>query len=209
MDSSTLGGPGSTRGRPGGAPGGPGSPRGRLVLLLGGARSGKSDHAERLAKADGRPVTFVATAEARDRDMADRIARHRQDRPEGWATVECPRSLGPVLRDLDGPGVIIIDCLTLLVTNVLLGAGADEPEDYTAAEAAVRAEVEALSGAAQAARDAGSLVLVVSNEVGLGLVPSYPLGRLYRDVLGRANQALAAVSDEVYLMVAGIPVTVK
>ncbi len=183
---------------------GPWEPGGRLVLILGGARSGKSDYAQRRAAATGMPVTYVATATAGDPDMVRRIARHRQDRPAGWATVEQPRGLGPVLRDLGGSGVIIVDCLTMLLTNVLLD-GVDEPAAVTAAEA----DIAEFMKAARAARDAGSLVLVVSNEVGLGLVPPYPLGRLYRDVLGRANQALAAVSDEVCLMVAGIPLTIK
>ncbi len=180
---------------------------GRLVLILGGARSGKSGYAQSWAGSSGRPVTFVATATPGDADMARRIARHREDRPAGWATVELPLHVGPVLREVAGPpGAIIVDCLTLLAANALLTA---PPGEEDRAVAAVEAEIADLAAAALLAREAGSLVLVVSNEVGSGLVPPTPLGRLYRDALGRANQALAAVSDDVHLLIAGIPLVVK
>ncbi|GIX45870.1 MAG: adenosylcobinamide kinase/adenosylcobinamide phosphate guanyltransferase [Candidatus Tectimicrobiota bacterium] len=175
---------------------------GQLILVLGGARSGKSAYAQRLAQALGGPqVLFVATAEAGDAEMAQRIARHRQARPAAWRTLEVPRHLGDTVGPQVGDAaVVLVDCLTLLVSNTVLQAG---PQ---AAAPAVQAEVEALLRACQT----GSATwVVVSNEVGLGLVPDTPLGRLYRDVLGQANQALAAQAQAVYLLVAGLAVDLK
>ncbi len=189
--------------------------QGKLVLVLGGARSGKSDFAVSCAVASGRPVTYVATATAGDAEMAERITRHRRDRPSGWATVEQPRWVGPALRPLAGPGkTIIVDCLTLLVANALLGgtgpaSAGGAPGEAGEGPAGAEAEVTDFIEAACAARDAGALVFVVSNEVGLGLVPPYPLGRLYRDTLGRANRVLAGAADQVYLMIAGIPLDLR
>ncbi|HEY8393829.1 MAG TPA: bifunctional adenosylcobinamide kinase/adenosylcobinamide-phosphate guanylyltransferase [Thermaerobacter sp.] len=220
------------------APGGTGTPdsAGHLILVLGGARSGKSDFAQRLAAQHGGDrVLFVATAEAADDEMARRIAAHRRARPASWRTVEAPRDVGAAVRfHLGDARAVLVDCLTLLVSNVLLaaagvpgnaagwdesgqeardvagagaGAGATIPDEVAAAaERLVREEVEALVAAS---RDAGVPVIVVSNEVGWGLVPGNPLARLYRDLLGRANQALAAQAESVYLLVAGVPLTVK
>lgn len=173
----------------------------RLTLVLGGARSGKSAHALRLAEGAGGPVLFVATGLAVDAEMRQRIARHRAQRPPHWRTLECPRGLGPALRAHAGPAaVVLVDCLSALVANVLLHAG--EPQ----AEAAVAEEVESLLAAL---RDLGRTAIVVSNEVGLGLVPPYPLGRHYRDLLGWANQRAAAAADTVTLLVAGLAVGLK
>ena len=179
---------------------------GRLLLVLGGARSGKSAYAQRLAqKLGGDDVLFVATAEAWDEDMAQRIARHRQERPAAWQTLETPRHVGQtIVPHLHDTTVVLIDCLTLLVSNTLLHCGASP--DPTAAEAAVQEEVAAL---VQTCQTSAATCIVVSNEVGLGLVPDNPLGRLYRDLLGRANQTLAARAEAVYFMVAGLPVDVK
>lgn len=175
-----------------------------IILILGGARSGKSQYAEQLATQMGEQVLYIATAEAKDDEMAARIKAHRLARPARWQTLETPRNVGPSLAALDQrPDVLLLDCLTLLVTNIILALEA-RPEAEI--EAAVRAEIEAII-AAQAALEAP--LIVVSNEVGLGVVPPYPLGRLYRDVLGRANQHLAARADSVLFMVAGIPMTVK
>jgi adenosylcobinamide kinase/adenosylcobinamide-phosphate guanylyltransferase len=150
-------------------------------------------------------VLFVATAEAWDEDMAQRIARHQQERPTAWRTVETPRQVGQAIAcHLHDTAVVLVDCLTLLVSNVLLHCGA--PLDPAAAEAAVQEEVVALM---QTCQMTAATCLVVSNEVGLGLVPDNPLGRLYRDLLGRANQVLAARAEAVYFMVAGLPVDVK
>jgi len=179
---------------------------GRLLLILGGARSGKSAYAQRLAQELGRDdVLFVATAEAWDEDMAQRIARHRQERPATWRTLETPRQVGQTIAlHLHDTAVVLVDCLTLLVSNTLLHCGASP--DPAAAEAAVQKEITALVQTSQAS---AATCIVVSNEVGLGLVPDNPLGRLYRDLLGRANQTLAARAEAVYFMVAGLPVDVK
>lgn len=180
----------------------------RLTLILGGARSGKSTYAQQLAArraVRGEAVVYVATAEAGDDEMAERIAAHRAERPAHWQTLEAPRAVGAAIQSGAGQaGVILIDCLTLLANNVL----ALLPDAVTAAEAeaALAAEVEDLLRAYAASH---AEWIIVSNEVGLGLVPPYPLGRVYRDALGRANQRLAAVADEVLFMVAGLPLVVK
>jgi len=175
-----------------------------LIVILGGARSGKSDYAEALASQLGRNVLYIATAEARDEEMADRIAVHRQNRPAEWQTLETPRHVGAALTSLvEPPEVLLLDCLTLLVSNIILEM---ESEPQEAVEAAVSAEIDEII-AAQKRLDVP--LIVVSNEVGLGLVPPYALGRLYRDVLGRANQRLAAQADRMLFMVAGLPLLVK
>ena len=177
-----------------------------LILILGGARSGKSAYAERLARErGGEDVLYVATAEAWDDEMRTRIAAHRTARPAAWRTLEAPRQVGQQIAALGAsPAVVLVDCLTLLASNVILAAG--DEVDGMAAEAAVTREVEDLLAAYQ--RSAATWILV-SNEVGLGLVPPYPLGRIYRDALGRANQQLAAWADRVLFMVAGLPLDVK
>ncbi|MCB9102103.1 MAG: bifunctional adenosylcobinamide kinase/adenosylcobinamide-phosphate guanylyltransferase [Anaerolineales bacterium] len=175
-----------------------------LTLILGGARSGKSSYAEKLAAEMGRRVLYIATAEAGDEEMAARIEVHRQSRPAHWRTLEASRDIGRALRALpEQPQVLLLDCLTLLVSNVLL---AQEAEPETVIDAAVQKEIESLI-TAQSHLDIP--LIIVSNEVGLGLVPPYPLGRVYRDILGRANQRLAAEASKVIFMVAGLPMTVK
>jgi adenosyl cobinamide kinase/adenosyl cobinamide phosphate guanylyltransferase len=179
---------------------------GRLFLVLGGARSGKSAYAQRLAQElGGSRVLFVATAQAWDAEMAQRIAQHQQERPAAWRTLEAPHQVGPAIaRQLDNATVVLVDCLTLLVSNALFGLG--ESPDPAAAAAAVETELTALL---QTCQESPAICIVVSNEVGLGLVPDNPLGRLYRDLLGRANQTLAVQAEAVYFMVAGLPVDVK
>lgn len=179
---------------------------GRLLLVLGGARSGKSTYAQRLAQElGGSRVLFVATAEAWDAEMAQRIAQHQQERPAVWRTLEVPHNVGQAIASHPGnAAVVLVDCLTLLVSNTLLRLG--ESPDPAAAAAAVEAEIAALL---QICQGNAATCIVVSNEVGLGLVPDNPLGRLYRDLLGRANQTLAAQAEAVYFMVAGLPVDVK
>jgi adenosylcobinamide kinase/adenosylcobinamide-phosphate guanylyltransferase len=176
----------------------------QLILILGGARSGKSSYAEKLAAEMGQQVLYIATAEAGDEDMARRIALHRQARPPAWSTLEAARQVSDALATIPyRPEVLLLDCLTLLVTNILLALETQPPADI---EAAVQAELEAIL--AQQAR-LGAPLIIVSNEVGLGLVPPYPLGRVYRDILGRANQFLAARANRVLLMVAGISMIIK
>jgi adenosylcobinamide kinase/adenosylcobinamide-phosphate guanylyltransferase len=170
-----------------------------IILFTGGARSGKSSRAEQYAARLGRPVTYIATAEAGDDEMRARIEHHRARRPAAWGTIEAPLAPAAALRAIPAGAVVLLDCLSLLVTNLLLANEADP-------EPAVTAEVAAIMDAAAGQ----SLTLViVTNEVGLGLVPAYPLGRVYRDLLGRANQQVAAEAAEVYLVVAGLPVELK
>ncbi len=176
-----------------------------LILILGGARSGKSAMAQQLAEEyGGEQVLFVATAEAGDEEMRQRIEAHRRARPRAWRTLEASRDVAGFLRAAyRGERAIIVDCLTLLVANVL--ATEDDSNGIGAQDVAL-AEVDALI---KVLRETNATALVVSNEVGMGLVPPYPLGRAYRDVLGMVNQRVAAAADRVLLMVAGIPVTVK
>ncbi len=176
----------------------------QITLILGGARSGKSAYAEKLARQSGQHILYIATAEARDKEMAKRIAAHQAARPSTWRTLEAPTNVAASLATInDRLDAILLDCLTLLVSNMVL-AMEEQPEVIV--ETAVEAELEAII-AAQTRLNAP--LIIVSNEVGLGLVPPYPLGRLYRDILGRANQRLAAQADHVLFMVAGLPMTVK
>ncbi len=161
-----------------------------LILLLGGARSGKSDLAVRLAQRQRGPVTLIATAEIGDDEMAARIDRHRRERPPGWKTVEEPRELQAAIAGVPDASCLIIDCLTLWTSNLLAGPQAGE--------------IEALATrAAQAARSRGGLTIAISNEVGLGIVPVNPLARDYRDLHGRVNAIWAAGAERAYLLVAG------
>jgi adenosylcobinamide kinase/adenosylcobinamide-phosphate guanylyltransferase len=178
----------------------------QLIFIMGGARSGKSAYAQRLAaELGGASVIYVATAEAGDEEMHARIESHRADRPAGWCTVEAPRLAGLDLAAASGDSrVLLLDCVTLLVSNAVIAAG-DEASS-AAVEAAAEREIDALL----TAYDAGEATwIVISNEVGMGLVPPYPLGRVYRDALGRANQQIAAAADRVLLLVAGIPWELK
>ena len=174
-----------------------------LILVTGGARSGKSGWAERrAAELGGDAVTYIATAEALDDEMERRIARHRADRPAAWRTAESPRGVGAVIRSATTP-TVMVDCMTVLASNALLAV---EAEGEEAALAAVLAEAEALRDAALAHP---GHVVVVTNEVGMGVHPPTSLGRWYRDALGRANALLAAAAGEVVLLVSGIPLRIK
>lgn len=166
---------------------------GALTVLLGGARSGKSSLAVELGRRHGGPVVFLATAEALDGDMTGRIERHRLERPPEWRTIEAPLDLtGALDRAATVPGaMVIIDCLTLWVSNALMADWRDEEIEVNAATAAA------------AVGSAAADFVVVSNEVGLGLVPDTALGRRYRDLLGRVNQMWAAAADPTLLVVAG------
>ncbi len=171
----------------------------KIVLFTGGARSGKSTRAEQYAAQLGRPVLYLATAEAGDDEMRERIAQHRRRRSVSWVTLEVPTAVAATLATLDLRAVVLLDCLSLLVSNLLLA------HEATAA-AVVDAEITSLLAAAQARE---LTLIVVTNEVGMGIVPAYPLGRTYRDLLGRANQRIAAAAAEVYLLVCGIPVEMR
>jgi adenosylcobinamide kinase/adenosylcobinamide-phosphate guanylyltransferase len=162
------------------------------TLILGGARSGKTTHALGLAEATNRGLVMIATAEALDEEMADRIARHRAERGPRWRTLEAPLDLRGALEQV-GPGEIaVIDCLTLWVSNLMQ------------AERDAEAEAEGLIAACEG-RDA----ILISNEVGLGIVPDNALARRFRDVAGRLNQRIATAADRVVFVAAGLPLTLK
>lgn len=176
-----------------------------LIFVLGGARSGKSAFAETLARRSGRPVLYVATAQALDDEMKERIRQHRQRRPTDWRTLEAHLQVGEAARAAARPDeLVLLDCLSLLVSNVILAVG----EDVSVQEAQprVESEVNSLLAFAQAHP---APVIIVSNEVGLGGVSPYPVGRIYQDVLGWANQRVAATATQVYWVVAGLPVELK
>ncbi len=177
----------------------------KLIFLLGGARGGKSHYAEQWARTYGNQVLFVATAEATDGDMAARIAAHRAQRPAGWHTLEAPRQVPQRIADCPLPhDTLLLDCLTLLTSNLLL----DLPQKTSqqGADKATLREIEALLDVYERS---DATWLVVSNEVGMGVVPPSRLGVLFRDMLGRANQRVAARADEVLLLVAGLPWKLK
>jgi adenosylcobinamide kinase/adenosylcobinamide-phosphate guanylyltransferase len=177
---------------------------GKLTLILGGARSGKSTFAEKLAARHGGRVVYIATAQPLDEEMQTRIAAHRQKRPDSWQTLEIPAQVGQTLAERPPQAeVVLLDCLTLLVANRLLEASPDvDQPDEQAAAIRVQQEINRLLAAIQASP---AHWIVVSNEVGLGLVPPYPLGRIYRDLLGWANQQLARQAEQVVFMIAGMP----
>lgn len=187
----------------------------RVMLILGGARSGKSTFAERLAMQSGRRVAYIATATAGDDDMRDRIARHRAARPDHWRTIEEPLYLARAIQEAAAVAdVLILDCLTLWLSNWLLERGDHSSStcedsggsaDY---QAEVLHELDTLFQSV-ACQDTDKVLLLVSNEVGLGVVPPYVLGRIYRDVLGIANQRVAGYAERVYLMIAGLGVDIK
>jgi adenosylcobinamide kinase/adenosylcobinamide-phosphate guanylyltransferase len=179
----------------------------RLTFIIGGARSGKSDHAERMAERAGRPVLYIATAQPLDEEMRSRIAAHRRRRPIQWETLELPTDVGRHLQaHVPQHEVVILDCLTLLVSNLLLRSTADISQpDQTATQVMVEAELEMLLTAIDLTE---AHWIVVSNEVGQGVVPEYPMGRLFRDLLGWANKRVAEKADDVLWMVAGIPVPI-
>jgi adenosylcobinamide kinase / adenosylcobinamide-phosphate guanylyltransferase len=179
---------------------------GKLTLILGGVRSGKSQLAQDTALGLGEPVLFVATGEALDQEMLERIQEHRRSRPPEWRTVEVPCDVGRRVREQIGDaGVVIIDCLTLLVSNVIGRCGSFESGAGLVSQR-VAAEIAEL---VSCIHDAPCSFIVVSNEVGMGLVPENRLGRIYRDCLGRANRELALRADAVCFMVAGIPMVLK
>ncbi|MYA00374.1 MAG: bifunctional adenosylcobinamide kinase/adenosylcobinamide-phosphate guanylyltransferase [Chloroflexi bacterium] len=168
----------------------------QLTLVLGGARAGKSTYAQRLAEV-GERVLFVATAEARDAEMSARIVAHQASRPAEWGTLEEPLDLvSAMAREVSGYDTVLLDCLTLWVSNLML----DDPDVDLPAQAEWLLELY---------REQDASWIVVSNEVGLGVVPATKLGRVYADELGRFNQIVAAEADEVWFMAAGLPLNLK
>ncbi|PKM44536.1 MAG: bifunctional adenosylcobinamide kinase/adenosylcobinamide-phosphate guanylyltransferase [Firmicutes bacterium HGW-Firmicutes-6] len=183
---------------------------GQLIFVTGGARSGKSTYAENLARESGKPVAYIATAIAFDDGMKDRIAKHQAQRPDHWGTIEQYKDFqtiaeNPIFKHAE---VVLFDCLTVMTTNNML----DFPVDYDSCdmekvgeiENAIKMEVEKLLDVCQ-----DKTLIVVSNEVGLGLVPAYKLGSYFRDIAGRMNQLVAGRANEAYLLVAGLPMKLK
>ncbi len=186
-----------------------------LVLITGGVRSGKSAFAEKLALASEKQVIYLATARVEDEEMKNRVAAHRARRPANFITVEEPERPHQVLEKESDPGkLILLDCLTLLVSNLILsdldrqGAkrqGEDIFADESIMESAGRQALEYIVSLGRTAAACPADVIMVTNEVGMGVVPDYPLGRVFRDYSGRANQAMAEAADQVWLVVCGIP----
>lgn len=173
------------------------------TLITGGVRSGKSRFAEQLTLQYGAPFCYLATAQALDGEMDERISRHRARRGADWQTIEEPLALAQTLARLDGScNAILVDCITLWLTNLLLVREGTDPE----LEASVMSDVRRL---ATTLRGMVTPVILVTNEVGMGIVPEHHLGRLFRDIAGQANQILAATCSEVYTMISGIPLKLK
>jgi len=176
-----------------------------MILLLGGARAGKSAYSMRLAqdieRASGDEVCFIATAQGLDEDMAKRIARHRSERPTNWRTIEEPCQIDEALKQASAARIVIVDCLTLFVSNWLM-----RHEHEHECEQFVRRITRNFLALASTRQHT---IICVTNEVGLGIVPDTRMGRVFRDLLGRVNQDFAAAADEVYLIVAGLPLQLK
>jgi adenosylcobinamide kinase/adenosylcobinamide-phosphate guanylyltransferase len=171
----------------------------RVILIIGGVRSGKSRYAQRLAELSTR-VTFVATAERRDdEEMRQKIERHRAERPSHWTTVEEPLDLARIVKSAGADSdVVLVDCLTLFASNLLEAHGED-----------IANTQPRFDDLCAALKSATCTVILVSNEVGSGVVPAYALGRRFRDLVGEINQRVAEVADTVLLMVAGLPLALK
>lgn len=181
----------------------------RTILITGGARSGKSRFAQEMAAKSGEPVLFVATAEAGDEEMRQRIEEHQRARPVVWSTLEATTHIGSQIRQKIGQArVVIVDCITLLVSNILSRHSdqTGDPIDALLFEQEFTAEINEL---VECMKQIDVSFIIVTNEVGLGLVPANKVGRLYRDLLGRANQTLSQHADEVYFLVAGLPLRIK
>ena len=179
------------------------------ILVTGGARSGKSTYAEELAKKLDGTVLFVATAEAGDEEMKRRIEMHKRLRPDSWRTLEVSRNVGSqIKKDIGRASVVIVDCITLLVNNILC-CHIDQAGEMTDIEAIEQEVVFETKDLIDCMTNSQASFIVVTNEVGTGLIPANPMGRLYRDLLGKANQMLARHVGQVYLLVAGLPLQLK
>lgn len=182
---------------------------GKIVLVTGGARSGKSAFAEKLAAKFGVSVGYIATAQIYDEEMRYRVKLHRERRPENWQTYEAPYWADKaIVEAADSHKVLLFDCLTLYLSNLLCLMPEEELTDDKV-YAMLTEQMEKLLAAAQTAVTQGATIIFVTNEVGAGIVPENKLARLYRDLSGLANQKIAAAADEVYAVMAGIPVNIK
>jgi len=188
---------------------------GNIVLVLGGARSGKSGFAQSLISDQERhclrtSVFYVATAGIEDDEMARRVARHRADRPDRWKTLEAQNDVVGTLEEIPSKSIVLLDCVTMMVTNLMFSRRTEwdglSMEDERLVEQFVLGEVDRML---EVFRRRDISAVLVSNEVGQGLVPPYPLGRIFRDVAGWANQRIAKEADSVYLITAGIPQIIK
>ncbi len=182
----------------------------RLILVTGGARSGKSIYAEKLAREQGEKVVYLATAAALDSEMKERIKAHQAARPSSWLTLEETLKVVETLRKIPpDTEVVLLDCLTLWISNLMLEkAGPREPSG----EEVKFLEEELIQEGKRLVEELGErnqTVIVVSNELGLGVVPEFVLGRIFRDVVGKANQMLAQAADEVYFLISSIPMKIK
>ncbi|MEN6324986.1 MAG: bifunctional adenosylcobinamide kinase/adenosylcobinamide-phosphate guanylyltransferase [Syntrophomonas sp.] len=175
--------------------------RGKLVFVTGAARSGKSFFAEKMAAELEGKVIYIASCVPGDDEMRDRVARHQARRPNYWQTIEEDLHPARVIKELGESGhIFLLDCLTLLVSNLMLRPDAEPDEEQI---------LEEISELARVSRESAAHVIIVSNEVGWGIVPGDPLSRLYRDIIGRANQKMASCADEAYITIAGIPIELK
>jgi len=172
---------------------------GKIIFITGGARSGKSGFGLSLAEKQGGRMVYIATAKARDPEMEERISRHKEARGPLWESVEEPLEIAEALLAIDG-GTVVIDCLTLWLSNLMEKSGVDGFEDRSSTEA---------SALANALKNFRGVAIVVSNELGSGIVPLTLAARVFRDAAGRVNQIIARASDEAYLVAAGLPVRLK
>lgn len=182
---------------------------GRLVLVTGGARSGKSRFAEELALASGEPVVYLATMEPGDAELRVRVAEHQRRRPDHWQTVEAPIGLAGAVAGIDPAAMVLVDCLGLWVTNELLVAVPDPDAPGSAFEAVVAKVMAGARETVELQKGRRGLMVAVTNEVGSGIVPMGTLSRAFRDCLGMVNQEFARAADEVHLLVSGIPARIK
>lgn len=181
-----------------------------IILILGGARSGKSTFAEKLAKKiAGKNVTYIATAQALDEEMEQRIAYHKTQRPVDWKTIEEPTDIYQAVQSVDNNQTVLIDCLTLYISNLLLKENPEGNLDLERKKNLEEDIVENINQVLKYTEKKDIDLIIVSNEVGQGLVPSYELGRLFRDISGRVNQYISSKADKVYLTVAGLPLDLK
>lgn len=185
---------------------------GTIHLIIGGARSGKSTYAEKCAKEHSKQVLYLATAIVTDADMAARIQRHRESRPQNWETIERFKGFETLAEDerFIKAEVVLLDCLTIMMTNLMF----DEPIDYeqttpetvNVVECKIWLEIKALL---EVVKSLDKTLIIVSNEVGMGLVPPYKLGNYFRDISGRMNQRVAEIADEVTFVAVGLPIKLK
>ncbi len=181
---------------------------GKLIYVTGGARSGKSTFAEQFARTYGDDVLYIATARAFDAEMTERIKKHQQSRPASWSTYEGILNIDKSITS--NTGVALLDCITLLITNLMMDSNIDWDSASTEQIDTIERQImEIIDNIIAATNDAKCDLIVVSNELGMGLVPAYPMGRIFRDIAGRVNQRLAFHAKEAYLIVSGIALKLK